>query len=104
MIYALKTRVLKVEQREQTGSRDLLWLDVNNRVILNVYRQPQTPEVLEYITHLLPPSNCLIGGDFNVRHKIFEPGSSSANGGAALAHWASTSGAEYIREPGQATY
>lgn len=102
--YVLKSRMLKVEQREQIGSRDLLWIDVERYTILNVYRQPRTPEVLEYITHLSPPPNCLIGGDFNARHDMFEPGSSNENGGAALARWACTNGVEYIGEPGQATH
>ena len=96
--------MLKVEQREQIGSRDLLWIDVERFTILNVYRQPRTPEVLEYITHLSPPPNCLIGGDFNARHEMFEPGSSNENGGAALARWACTNSVEYIGEPGQATH
>jgi len=59
--------------------------------------------VLEYITHLSLPPNCLIGGDFNARHETFEPGSSTENGGAALARWTCSNGAEYIGEPGQAT-
>ncbi|KAF2744345.1 hypothetical protein M011DRAFT_408683, partial [Sporormia fimetaria CBS 119925] len=66
--------------------------------------QPLTPEVMDYITQLSPPPNCLIGGDFNARHERFEPGSRSQNGGAALARWACTNGAEYIGEPGQATH
>ena len=77
--YVLKSRMLKVEQREQIGSRDLLWIDVERFTILNVYRQPRIPEVLEYITHLSPPPNYLIGGDFNTQHETFEPGSCSAN-------------------------
>ena len=65
MSYVLKSRMLKVEQREQTRSRDLLWIDVERYTILNVYRQPQRPEVLEYVIYLSLPPNCLIGGDFN---------------------------------------
>lgn len=61
-------------------------------------------EVLEYIIHLSPPRNCLIGGDFNVRHETFKPGSSTENGGAALVPWSCTNGAEFIGEPGQATH
>jgi len=59
---------------------------------------------MEYITPLSPPPNYLIGEDFNARHEVFELDSSTENGGAALARWAYTNSAEYIREPRQATH
>ena len=72
--------------------------------ILNVYRQPQTPDVIEYITHLSPSTLTLIGGDFNFRHHTFEPGASSAYGGASVAQWASSCNLDYIGQSGRATH
>ena len=74
MTYVRKGVGLRTQQRRPICSRDLLWIDVNGFAILNVYRQPLSLEVIQYITHLVLPSNCLVGGDFNVRHDIFEPG------------------------------
>jgi hypothetical protein len=74
----------------------MLWIDVNSFAILNIYRQPLSLQVLEYVTHLTPPSNCLIGGDFNAWHDMFEPGIQLVNQGAELAQWASESGMDFI--------
>jgi exonuclease III len=84
MTYIRKGAGLQVQQRESLNNRDLIWLNVGGYSVLNVYRQPRTPEVIEYVTHLMPPDLVLIGGDFNVRHHTFEPGSTSANGGGSL--------------------
>jgi hypothetical protein len=51
-----------------------------------------------------PPPLSLVGGDFNVRHSTFEPGSASASGGAELARWAIDNGMDFISELGQATH
>lgn len=51
-----------------------------------------------------PPPNCLIGGDFNVRHPTFEPGAISAHRGAELERWAGTNNLDYIGTPGLATH
>ncbi|KAI1688036.1 reverse transcriptase [Pyrenophora tritici-repentis] len=69
-------------------SRDVLWIEANGYRILNVYRQPQNDSTFQYLTTLTPPRNCLIGGDLNARHELFEPGSTSANRGAEIARWA----------------
>ena len=95
MTYIRKDNSLRAQQRESTNSRDMLWTDINGYSILNAYRQPQTPEVIAYLTTLSPPQRCLIGGDMNARHETFEPGSISAHGGAALARWATESGMDY---------
>jgi hypothetical protein len=103
MTYVRKGVGLRTQQRRPICSRDLLWIDVNDFAILNVYRQPLSLEVIQYITHLVPPSNCLVGGDFNVRHYIFEPGAQSAHQGAELARWSSDSGMDFIGIPGEPT-
>ena len=91
------------QQRRPIHSRDLLWINVNGIVILNAYRQPLSSEVIDYITHLTPSSNCLIGGDYNTWHDMFEPGVQTAHRWAELAHWSSESGMNFIGTPGEPT-
>ncbi|KAF7443221.1 Exo endo phos 2 domain containing protein [Pyrenophora tritici-repentis] len=79
-------------------SRDVLWIEANGYRILNVYRQPQNDSTFQYLTALTPPRNCLIGGDLNARHELFEPGSTSANRGAEIARWATQNDIPYIGE------
>ncbi|KAF7134040.1 hypothetical protein CNMCM5793_005620 [Aspergillus hiratsukae] len=49
--------------------------------ILNAYRQPTTPEVIDYITNLTPGPKCLVGGDSNAWHDTFERGVLNNNRG-----------------------
>ena len=81
MTYIRKGHHLKLQTRDSLNHPDLLWAVVNGVSILNCYRQPLTLDVLQYVTHLTPPSHCLVGGDFNAKHESFEPGVSAANGG-----------------------
>src|SRR5438045_559632 len=74
MTYIQKGAGLRTQQRRPIHSRDLLWIDINSHAILNAYRQPLSLDVIDYITHLAPPLNCLVGGDFNAWHDMFEPG------------------------------
>ncbi|PSS19962.1 hypothetical protein M430DRAFT_101088, partial [Amorphotheca resinae ATCC 22711] len=48
-------------------------INVKGYAILNVYRQLQTLEVIDYITYLLPLVKCLIKGDFNACYDMFKP-------------------------------
>jgi hypothetical protein len=82
----------------------MLWIDVNERAILNVYREPHTQEIIDYVAHLAPPSSCLVGGDFNAWHDMFEPGVADTNRGGELAAWSSASGIDYIGNPGEVTH
>ena len=93
--------------RTKTGTylhRDYLWLEIDGYSILNVYRQPLNHEALDYVLHLFPPPLSVIGGDFNVRHDTFEPGTASAHGGAELARWAIEQNLDYIGQPGRPTH
>ncbi len=81
----------------------MLWTDVNGYAILNAYRQPLHPHILEYVTHLSPPTNCLVGGDFNAWHDMFEPGIQPAHQATEVARWASDSGMDFIGVPGEPT-
>ncbi|KAI0992832.1 hypothetical protein K3495_g15351, partial [Podosphaera aphanis] len=104
LTYTKKGAGLYVQQRRPVQSRDLLWITVNDYHILNAYRQPTTNEVIDYVTHLAAPNNCLVGGDFNVHHAIFEPGVVTAHRGQEMADWSFVSGMEYIGRPGRPTH
>jgi ribonuclease HI len=104
MTYIRKGTGLRTQQRRPIKSRDLLWNEVNGFSILNVYRSPQTPEALDYVTNLAAGEKTLVGGDFNVRHEMFEPGSRSFYGGDLLAQWTTLSGMDFIGAPGVATH
>lgn len=100
LTYVRKEPGLRIQQRRPIQSRFLLWIDVNGHPILNVYRPPHSDEVLDYVIHLAPPPKCIIGGDFNVWHDMFEPGVQTAHRGAELAQWSSISGMDFIGVPG----
>ena len=85
MTYIRKGRHLKYQARESLNHPDMLWTVVNGVAILNCYRRPHTPHVIQYVTHLIPPLLCLVGGDFNARHKFFKPTITAANRGVELA-------------------
>lgn len=104
MTYIRKRPYLQYQARESLNHPDMLWTVVNGVSILNCYRQPYTPHVIQYVTHLTPPQLCLIGGDFNARHESFEPTVTTANGGAELARWAYNASMDYIGVPGQPTH
>jgi hypothetical protein len=74
----------------------MLWIDVNKRAILNVYKELHTPEIIDYVTYLAPFSSCLVGGDFNVWHNMFKLGVADTNKEGKLAAWSSISGIDYI--------
>ena len=103
MTYIRKGASLKVQQRRLIHSRDMLWIDVNRFAILNAYRQPTTPEIIDYVTHLKPPHNCLVEGDFNACHDTFEPGVETSHRGTELARWSSVSSMDFIGAPGVPT-
>ena len=104
LTYVRKGNGYKVQQRRPILSRDLVWVEVNGYTMLNIYRQPWAKPVLEYILELTPPTNCIVGGDFNCRNDMFEPGVKSENGGDALAEWSRKSGMDYTGTPGAPTH
>jgi len=104
MTYIRKGRHLKYQARESLNHPDMLWAVVNGVAILNCYRRPHSPHVIQYVTHLIPPPLCLVGGDFNARHESFEPTVTAANGGVELARWAARASMDYIGVPGQPTH
>ncbi|RAL60233.1 hypothetical protein DID88_000013 [Monilinia fructigena] len=101
MSYTQKAANLITQQRRNGDDRDIVWLEVNGFHIVNVYREPSTRRIIDYITSIQVPPNFLIGGDFNAKHDMFEPGLGSSNQGASLAAWSLSSGADFIGEPGE---
>ncbi|RAL62896.1 hypothetical protein DID88_004737 [Monilinia fructigena] len=75
MSYTRKAANLTTQQRRNGDDRDIVWLEVNGYHIVNVYREPSTRRIIDYITSIQVPPNFLIGGDFNAKHDMFEPGS-----------------------------
>jgi hypothetical protein len=101
--YVRKSPDLRVQQRRSVHSRDLLWLDVNGYSILNIYRQPGSDLVIDYVTRLVPPPRCIIGGDFNAHHDFFEPGVNTFARGGELVEWSVETMMDFIGEVGTPT-
>lgn len=55
---------------------------------------------MNYIINLMPSPCCLIGGDFNAMHDIFDPGADNWHCEDELIWWASSSGISFISEAG----
>lgn len=104
LTYVRKESGLDIQQRRPVDSRDLLWVTVNGYSILNIYREPGKDAVLDYILSLVPPSKCLIGGDFNVHNEYFEPGVDNYARGGELVNWITHNQIDYIGEVGIATH
>lgn len=110
LTYVRKGAKLQSQQRSMGGAdggggdRDILWVDVNGFTILNIYREPGTNKLVDYVTRLRAPPNCLIGGDFNARHSTFEPGVTTYGRGGELAAWSTDSGMDYLGTPGEPTH
>jgi len=104
MTYTRKGVGLHIVPRASLHDRDMMWIEINGLSVLNIYRQPQDPRILHYVTNLTPPSRCIVGGDFNAKHDTFEPGVVTSQGGSELARWAAASSMDYIGEPGRPTH
>lgn len=104
LTYVRNSWHIKIQQRRPVQCLDLLWLNVNGFAILNIYRQPLNDTVLNYVISLNPPEKCIIGGDFNVHHDLFEPGVLPHSRGGDLAAWSSASLMDYTGDPGVATH
>lgn len=68
LTYVRNSAGLEIQRRRPVNSRDLLWITVNGYTILNIYREPDTAEAMDYITTLVPPGKFILGGDFNLWH------------------------------------
>ena len=89
MTYVRRGRGLLLNQVRPSPSRDILWLVVNNIVVVNFYRQPGSDNALDELLKWPIPSSCLIAGDFNAKHLTWQSGLTSSQGrGTAIADWA----------------
>jgi hypothetical protein len=50
-----------------------------------MYKEPHTPEIIDYVAHLAPFNSCLIREDFNIWHNMFKPGVADTNKEGKLA-------------------
>jgi hypothetical protein len=103
LTYIRRSPDLRVQQRRSVHSRDLLWLDVNGYSILNAYRQPGSDLVIDYVTRLVPPPRCIIGGDFNAYYDFFKPRVNTFARGGELVEWSTKTMMDFIREVGTPT-
>ncbi|RAL68039.1 hypothetical protein DID88_008762 [Monilinia fructigena] len=85
-----------------TGSLNLV--ELSKRSVYAVSDDEASPTLSNVISSIQVPPNFLIGGDFNAKHDMFEPGVGSSNQGASLAAWSLSSGADFIGEPGEPTH
>ncbi|KAJ2900039.1 RNA-directed DNA polymerase from transposon X-element [Zalerion maritima] len=86
--YVRKGDGLRALQKRPWATRDLLWVDQQN-LLLN----------------FTPPPNCIIGGDFNAWHSLWEPGvAQPRNQGNSIAKWAATHRLAYVGEAGVQTH
>lgn len=104
LTYVRKTVDIKAQQSRPLNSKDLLWLNVNGFSILNAYRQPNNDTILDYVINLNVPNKCIIGGDFNAHHDLFEPGVSTFGRGGDLAQWSIDSLMDFTGEAGIPTH
>ncbi|KAF4417974.1 RNA-directed DNA polymerase from transposon X-element [Fusarium acutatum] len=105
--YVKKGTGLKTQQRRPWDTRDLLWLEVNGHTFINVYRPPHDAyiQATNILLDITPPSNCVIGGDFNAYHSLWEPDvPQPRNQGNNIAKWAATHRLAYIGEVGVQTH
>jgi hypothetical protein len=69
-----------------------------------MYKEPHTPEIIDYVAYLAPSSSCLVKRDFNVWHNMFELGIADTNKKGELVAWSSASNIDYIRNLEEATH
>ncbi len=85
--------------RPQTPHRDLLWVEASGITIVNAYRQPRTPFLIQHLCTWTPSPNSIVAGDFNAAHPSWQVGRPNDNFGNDLAHWASEHNLSLASEP-----
>ena len=69
MTYVLKSKGLDTQQLRPAASADILWLVVEGLVIVNIYREPRTEDVIHILeSWATPPNNTFVARDFNATH------------------------------------
>ncbi|KAG7408661.1 hypothetical protein Forpe1208_v012330 [Fusarium oxysporum f. sp. rapae] len=88
MTYVRRDSKLSTDQNRPYQSRDILWLTVNDTIIVNFYRQDDESDALDTLLQWPIPDRCLVAGDFNARHHTWQTGPTT-NRGHEIASWAS---------------
>ncbi|TVY62678.1 putative 115 kDa protein in type-1 retrotransposable element R1DM [Fusarium oxysporum f. sp. cubense] len=91
MTYVRPDSKLSVDQNRPYQSRDILWLTVNDTIVVNFYRQNEERDALDTLLQWPIPYRCLVAGDFNARHHTWQTGPTT-NRGHEIASWASENG------------
>jgi hypothetical protein len=86
MTYVRRRPDLLSDQFQPAVSRALLWLTVNDVTVVNVCQQLFHDAALETLLRW-PPPRCLVAGDFNVKHPMWQTGRLEGRG-EAIAAWA----------------
>lgn len=98
MTYVRRDPRLLTDQKRPYLSRDILWLMVNEITIVNFYRQNNESDALNTLLQWPIPGHCLIAGDFNARHCIWQTGQVT-NRGRDIASWASENDLNLLNTP-----
>ncbi|KAF4336512.1 endonuclease reverse transcriptase, partial [Fusarium beomiforme] len=91
MTYVRRDSKLSADQNRPYQSRDILWLTVNDTIVVNFYRQNDERDALDTLLQWPIPDRCLVAGDFNARHHTWQTGPTT-NRGHEIASWASENG------------
>ncbi|KAL6405980.1 reverse transcriptase domain protein [Ilyonectria robusta] len=102
MTYVSLRSKLNADQLKPTPSRDILLIRAGGISFLNIYRQPGTLETLNFLDRWEVPSRCLIAGDFNASHTLWQAGP-HRNQGARIASWIDSNNLAILNQPNQPT-
>ncbi|KAL6405975.1 high-affinity glucose transporter RGT2 [Ilyonectria robusta] len=102
MTYVALRSKLNADQLKPTPSRDILLIRAGGLSFLNIYRQPGTLETLDFLDSWTVPGRCLIAGDFNASHTLWQAGP-HRNQGARIASWIDENDLAILNQPNQST-
>jgi hypothetical protein len=97
----------KAQQVRPWTSRDILWILCNKVNVVNIYRPPDKPnsQVTSLLLNWTPPRHCILVGDFNVRHPLWEPGAPGRyNSSFEIVNWTEKNGFTYVGKAGVPTH
>ncbi|KAH8656471.1 Endonuclease/exonuclease/phosphatase [Ilyonectria robusta] len=98
MTYVRRDSKLSADQNRPYQSRDILWLTVNDTIIVNFYRQNDERDALDTLLQWPIRDRCLVAGDFNARHHTWQTGPTT-NRGHEIASWALENGLGLLNTP-----
>lgn len=103
LIYVRKGRNLCPEQHRPADTTDICWVKLTGVkppvTITNVYRPPQENiegPVISILKEWQVPRNCIIAGDFNTRHPIWDSRAEATGRAEELVNWMQNSDLDII--------